>query len=241
MSGSSQIWKTFISFFVFFFVFFFLFYHFTRVWEGRWSSMRRIYIYIFWHTLPVCYCCISDTAVRLFPRDVCCAHAIKSPGHVGALDLANLGVFDLFMLVRLPRRFTLWSLDCTCRWVLLSCLLSPPPPYSTGAALNCHAGCSVYKTHSHGPQVPLLHPRPPLREINNLRASRNTLRHMLMGSLTLQTLLFLIFVFLLLGGDMRAHLHETEHLSRGRVRVDLLLHPPPSGLCSREYIFEMTK
>lgn len=74
-----------------FIYFLFSFHHFTCVWEGRWSSMRHIYIYIniFWHTLPVFYCCISDTAVHFFPWDVCCGHAIKSPWHVGPLDLAN--------------------------------------------------------------------------------------------------------------------------------------------------------
>ena len=126
---------------------------------------------------------------------------------------------------------------------LSATFMSPliPPRTAQGRLWTAMQVALCIKHTATGHRYHYYHPRPPLREINNLRASRNTLRHMLMGSLTLQTLLFLIFVFLLLGGDMRAHLHETQHLSRGRVRVDLLLHPPPSGLCSREYIFEMTK
>lgn len=57
--------------------------------------------------------------------------------------------------------------------LLSAAFMSPLIPWCcTGAALNCHAGCSMYKTHTHRTQVPPLHPQPPLVEINNLRASK---------------------------------------------------------------------
>lgn len=113
--------------------------------------------------------------------------------------------------------------------MLLSAAFMSPliPSCCTGAALNCHAGCSMYKTHTHRPQVPPLHPQPPLMEINNLRASK-THTHTHMCSLTWQTLLFLSFVF---SEKSYAGTWTSEHLSRGRFHVDLVgLRPQASSL-----------
>lgn len=74
-------------------------------------------------------------------------------------------------------------LECTC-WVLLSCLRSPPYTGQRGFEL-------VYM-----PQVPPLHPWPPLMEINNVKLQKGKVcKHTHTCTHTQAIPLFLIFVF----------------------------------------------
>lgn len=87
----------------------------------------------------------------------------KSPltcGWIWVNKPENVG-FDLSMLVYLHGYFALWSPECSCCWVLLSCPFSSPHAAQTQLWTAMQVALCI-KKHSHRPQVPPRHPQPPL-------------------------------------------------------------------------------
>lgn len=129
--------------------------------------------------------------------------------------LKNVGVLDLFMLVRLPRRRLLSVIFQTVHVAECCFHVSSHPLRLHGPALNWHAGCSMCKTHHQAPEATSTGTTSMTTEGFKRGKVTHTHAHTKhMCSHTQQTVLFLISCYFL-RGDMQA----LVHLSRGGFEV----------------------